>query len=105
MWSYYKKSFFFLTVISVVVLGSLGLGLECRCSSRKAVLFVFGDSNSDTGGAAAAGKGLIGEGIPDGRAFFGRPTGRLCDGRLLLDFLCKLIVAYYIISLSLSLFV
>lgn len=57
--------------------------------TQKPVIFNFGDSNSDTGGLAAA----MGYefGYPDGRAFFHRPTGRLCDGRLIIDFLCKLL--------------
>jgi hypothetical protein len=52
------------------------------------VLFNFGDSNSDTGGAAA----VMGIRIapPEGRAFFRRPTGRLSDGRVVLDFICEL---------------
>ncbi|GJM94687.1 hypothetical protein PR202_ga11357 [Eleusine coracana subsp. coracana] len=51
------------------------------------VLFNFGDSNSDTGGVAAA------SGIrimpPEGRTYFGRPTGRLSDGRVIIDFFCE----------------
>lgn len=51
------------------------------------VLFNFGDSNSDTGGVAAV------QGIriapPEGRAYFRHPTGRLSDGRVILDFICE----------------
>ncbi|XP_014629468.1 GDSL esterase/lipase At1g09390 isoform X1 [Glycine max] len=49
------------------------------------VLFVFGDSNSDTGGLASG----LGFPInpPNGRNFFHRSTGRLSDGRLLIDLL------------------
>ncbi|XP_051140090.1 GDSL esterase/lipase At1g09390-like isoform X2 [Andrographis paniculata] len=56
-------------------------------SSRKntPVIFNFGDSNSDTGGLAAATG--FNFGYPDARAFFHQPTGRLCDGRLIIDFL------------------
>ncbi|RLN28484.1 GDSL esterase/lipase [Panicum miliaceum] len=51
------------------------------------VLFNFGDSNSDTGGVAA----VMGIRIapPEGRAYFHHPTGRLSDGRVILDFICK----------------
>jgi hypothetical protein len=51
------------------------------------VLFNFGDSNSDTGGVAA----VMGIRIapPEGRAYFRRPTGRLSDGRVVLDFICE----------------
>jgi hypothetical protein len=51
------------------------------------VLFNFGDSNSDTGGVAA----VMGIHIapPEGRAYFHHPTGRLSDGRVILDFICE----------------
>ncbi|RWW63353.1 hypothetical protein BHE74_00029475 [Ensete ventricosum] len=58
----------------------------------KCVLFNFGDSNSDTGGLMAGlGRYL---GPPSGRQFFHRPTGRFCDGRLYIDFLCALKMSY-----------
>uniref|UniRef100_A0A0D9ZUJ1 Uncharacterized protein n=1 Tax=Oryza glumipatula TaxID=40148 RepID=A0A0D9ZUJ1_9ORYZ len=49
------------------------------------VVFNFGDSNSDTGGVAA----VMGIHIaaPEGRAYFHHPTGRLSDGRVILDFI------------------
>lgn len=53
---------------------------------QKPVIFNFGDSNSDTGGLS---EGLgIKFGLPTGRTFFHKPAGRLCDGRLMIDFLC-----------------
>ena len=52
------------------------------------VLFNFGDSNSDTGGVAAAGG--INIQPPEGRNYFGHPTGRLSDGRVIIDFICEL---------------
>lgn len=89
MWCDYKKgglvllAYIYISVVVVVVVLGGGSEEECR---RKAVIFNFGDSNSDTGGLAAA----MGYefGYPDGRAFF-HGTGRLCDGRLIIDFLCK----------------
>ena len=55
--------------------------------SAEVLVFNFGDSNSDTGGVAA----IMGIHIaaPEGRAFFGHPPGRLCDGRVVLDFICE----------------
>ncbi|KAK6121106.1 hypothetical protein DH2020_045158 [Rehmannia glutinosa] len=50
------------------------------------IIFNFGDSNSDTGGLVA-GLGFPVK-LPNGRTFFGRSTGRLSDGRLVIDFLC-----------------
>jgi hypothetical protein len=51
------------------------------------VLFNFGDSNSDTGGVAAAGGIRIMP--PEGRTYFHHPTGRLSDGRVIIDFFCE----------------
>uniref|UniRef100_A0A0E0JHY0 Esterase n=1 Tax=Oryza punctata TaxID=4537 RepID=A0A0E0JHY0_ORYPU len=51
------------------------------------VIFNFGDSNSDTGGMAAAmGMNIA---LPEGRTYFRRPTGRISDGRLVIDFICE----------------
>jgi hypothetical protein len=56
-------------------------------SPSSVVIFNFGDSNSDTGGMAAVnGMNLN---LPEGRTFFRRPTGRLSDGRLVIDFICE----------------
>ncbi|OAY42430.1 GDSL esterase/lipase At1g09390 isoform X2 [Manihot esculenta] len=57
---------------------------QCKNSP---IIFNFGDSNSDTGGLAA-GLGFP-VNLPNGRLFFRRSTGRLSDGRLLIDFLCQ----------------
>ncbi|KAJ4956891.1 hypothetical protein NE237_013674 [Protea cynaroides] len=62
-------------------------GSEEQVCKGKAVIFNFGDSNSDTG-SLAAGLGYN-ISLPNGRTFFRRPTGRLSDGRLVLDFLCE----------------
>jgi hypothetical protein len=49
--------------------------------------FNFGDSTSDTGGRVAA----FGLPLPPpyGQNHFKTPSGRFCDGRLILDFLSK----------------
>ncbi|XP_021898916.1 GDSL esterase/lipase At1g09390 [Carica papaya] len=57
-----------------------------RCRNPP-VIFNFGDSNSDTGGLVA-GLGFPVT-LPNGRTFFRRSTGRLSDGRLLIDILCQ----------------
>lgn len=47
-------------------------------------VFNFGDSNSDTGGLAAA----FGQApLPNGETFFHRSAGRYSDGRLVIDFI------------------
>ncbi|KAL8097714.1 GDSL esterase/lipase At5g14450-like [Apium graveolens] len=47
-------------------------------------IYNFGDSNSDTGGISAA---LYPAGPPTGETYFGIPTGRASDGRLIIDFI------------------
>ncbi|CAK7340784.1 unnamed protein product [Dovyalis caffra] len=51
-------------------------------------VFNFGDSNSDTGDLAAGLGFLLAP--PNGQIYFKTPTGRFCDGRLVVDFLSKL---------------
>ncbi|XP_073157537.1 GDSL esterase/lipase At1g54790 [Henckelia pumila] len=48
-------------------------------------VFNFGDSNSDTGGLVSG----LGESLdpPNGQTYFKKPSGRFCDGRLIIDFL------------------
>lgn len=65
----------------------LGLINISKSSPRRLRLINFGDSNSDTGGVLA-GAGLP-IGLPHGITFFHRGTGRLGDGRLVIDFLCE----------------
>lgn len=58
-----------------------------RLAHSTCVMFNFGDSNSDPGGLVA---GLgINLGLPNGQQFFNRSTGRYCDGRLYIDFICE----------------
>ncbi|CAI9111142.1 OLC1v1011284C1 [Oldenlandia corymbosa var. corymbosa] len=47
-------------------------------------IFNFGDSNSDTGGIAAAFYQPV---APFGETYFHRPAGRASDGRLIIDFI------------------
>ncbi|KAJ4824505.1 hypothetical protein Tsubulata_031585 [Turnera subulata] len=49
-------------------------------------IYNFGDSNSDTGGISAALNEIT---APNGETFFGHPSGRACDGRLLIDFIAE----------------
>ncbi|KAL0393652.1 UNVERIFIED_CONTAM: GDSL esterase/lipase [Sesamum latifolium] len=50
-------------------------------------VFNFGDSNSDTGGLISG----LAEALdsPNGQIYFQKPSGRFCDGRLIIDFLSK----------------
>ncbi|XP_021836009.2 GDSL esterase/lipase At3g62280 [Spinacia oleracea] len=68
----------------LLLISTLSNGVE---SQRRPLLVNFGDSNSDTGGVLA-GIGLP-IGLPNGITFFHRGTGRLGDGRLIIDFFCE----------------
>ncbi len=65
----------------------LGMFTSSNCSHIRPILINFGDSNSDNGGVLA-GTGLP-IGLPHGITFFHRGTGRLGDGRLVIDFFCE----------------
>ncbi|KAM3331781.1 hypothetical protein ACQJBY_027599 [Aegilops geniculata] len=86
--------------LQLVVAALLALSLSTTASSSPAPanrsscykrLFSFGDSLTDTGNyiihyANASGPVLA---LPYGETFFGRPTGRWSDGRLIIDFIGK----------------
>ncbi|KAL1563237.1 acetylajmaline esterase [Salvia divinorum] len=61
------------------------------CASSTAVdlsypaVFNFGDSNSDTGNLVAGMADHLEP--PNGQTYFQKPSGRFCDGRLIIDFL------------------
>ena len=80
----------------------LGMSKTSKCSQIRPILINFGDSNSDTGGILA-GTGLP-IGLPHGITFFHRGTGRLGDGRLVIDFLCEFNFSYIINKLLMSCF-
>ncbi|CAO2828869.1 unnamed protein product [Amaranthus hypochondriacus] len=73
--------------ILVASLGSrskraIGLSEECQIPA----IYNFGDSNSDTGCVSAA-FGRVP--YPNGITFFGKLSGRNCDGRLIIDFIAE----------------
>ncbi|CAO2142489.1 unnamed protein product [Urochloa humidicola] len=67
-------------LVLLILLLNVPVGL-CGCYKR---IFSFGDSIIDTGNFAN-GKGSLME-FPYGMTYFHRPTGRICDGRVLIDF-------------------
>ncbi|KAF5479587.1 hypothetical protein F2P56_000396 [Juglans regia] len=75
-------------VLPAVVLGGSG---PRRCEFP--AIFNFGDSNSDTGGRSAA---LSEVHQPNGETFFGHPSGRVCDGRLILDLIAEELKSPYL---------
>ncbi|KAJ8563369.1 hypothetical protein K7X08_031821 [Anisodus acutangulus] len=56
-------------------------------------IYNFGDSNSDTGGKSAAFHEVQ---PPNGQTFFGRPFGRVCDGRLIIDLIADRLELQYL---------
>lgn len=58
-------------------------------------VFNFGDSNSDTG-ELAAGLGFL-VAPPNGQDYFKIPSGRFCDGRLIVDFLSKFLIIHELV--------
>lgn len=77
---------FKLVLVSLFTLFLLPNSVLSVCKNPP-VIFNFGDSNSDTGGLVAALGYTVN--LPNGRTFFGRSTGRLSDGRLIIDFLSQ----------------
>ena len=71
-------------------------------SCRFPAIFNFGDSNSDTGSVSA----VFGRcPPPNGRTFFGKPSGRYSDGRLIVDFLGNRMIWCAILVLSFIIFI
>lgn len=76
---------FFVLFLATTLLNPVFGALECEFPA----IFNFGDSNSDTGGIAAA---FAPPQAPYGQTFFHTPSGRVSDGRLIIDFIGILII-------------
>ncbi|XXG80752.1 hypothetical protein AAC387_Pa09g1543 [Persea americana] len=76
------RAFFFFAFVSTTLQFS---HLISAVDFNYPAVFNFGDSNSDTG-ELVAGKGLHLD-LPNGVTYFQKPSGRFCDGRLIIDFL------------------
>ncbi|KAL5835590.1 hypothetical protein ACOSQ3_015148 [Xanthoceras sorbifolium] len=73
------------TITQILTLFSIVLPLAKSVDFNYPAVFNFGDSNSDTG-ELGAGLGFL-LNLPNGEVYFKTPTGRFCDGRLIVDFL------------------
>ena len=74
-------------VLHILTLISILLPLAKSIHFNFPAVFNFGDSNSDTGELIASGiETLV---PPNGQNYFHEPSGRYCDGRLIIDFLCN----------------
>ncbi|XP_030503621.2 GDSL esterase/lipase At1g54790 isoform X2 [Cannabis sativa] len=65
-------------------------------------VFNFGDSNSDTGELVAAYGSFLNS--PYGQSYFKNPSGRACDGRLIVDFLSNCL-SFAMATKTLALFI
>lgn len=79
------RAFFFFAFVSTTLQFS---HLISAVDFNYPAVFNFGDSNSDTG-ELVAGKGLHLD-LPNGVTYFQKPSGRFCDGRLIIDFLSNI---------------
>ncbi|KDP45345.1 hypothetical protein JCGZ_09594 [Jatropha curcas] len=75
-------------IIDFMAVGKVAVATSRNSKSNCAfaAIYSFGDSFADTGGMSAA-FGPVPP--PHGETFFGKPSGRLCDGRLIIDFMAE----------------
>ncbi|XP_028078121.1 GDSL esterase/lipase At3g27950-like [Camellia sinensis] len=84
---------FVLVVVVGLIGGEMGGSVKASKSCGFDTIYNFGDSNSDTGGRSA----ILGEiPPPNGETFFGKPSGRACDGRLIIDFMAETLGVPYL---------
>ncbi|KAK2640551.1 hypothetical protein Ddye_028346 [Dipteronia dyeriana] len=81
------------TITQILTLFSVVLPLANSVDFNYPAVFNFGDSNSDTG-ELGAGLGFL-LNPPNGDVYFKTPTGRFCDGRLIVDFLSKFLISFF----------
>ncbi|KAK1359457.1 putative Esterase [Heracleum sosnowskyi] len=78
-----KMSFLRILFVFILIVRVKSTGTNSQDCNIPAI-YNFGDSNSDTGGISAA---LSPADPPTGETYFGIPTGRASDGRLIIDFI------------------
>jgi hypothetical protein len=98
--NFQPRGLLFPAAATAVVLVLVGAAPAAGCYPR---VFSFGDSLADTGNYAffygnSSNPALR---LPYGETFFHRPTGRFSNGRIVLDFIGNLLVAYRYKSISL----
>ncbi|XP_059652524.1 GDSL esterase/lipase At1g54790-like [Cornus florida] len=73
------------SILQILTFFSIFFSLSNSIDFNYPAVFNFGDSNSDTGDLVAGMGDLLLP--PNGQTFFKTPSGRFCDGRLIVDFL------------------
>ncbi|XP_009796574.1 GDSL esterase/lipase At1g09390-like [Nicotiana tabacum] len=82
-----ERIFYFLSFIISLIIGLFfPLSVDSQCNGNL-VIINFGDSNSDTGGYVII-RGMIGQ-LPKKHTINHDLAGRMCDGKLVIDFLCE----------------
>ncbi|CAN1143523.1 GDSL esterase/lipase At1g28660 [Linum perenne] len=89
-----KVNFFLLLVLSTTANSSLSTAANWPPAGCFSSIFSFGDSIADTGNHCillenSGGKLKNNCFLPYGETFFHRPTGRSCNGRLIIDFIAE----------------
>ncbi|XP_030521700.2 GDSL esterase/lipase At5g45910-like [Rhodamnia argentea] len=84
-------------IILILLQCCLALKTSSTILHKYESIFNFGDSLSDTGNfiRSAAGLPVVPE-FPYGKTFFGHPTGRFSDGRLIIDFIAEAVGLPYL---------
>jgi hypothetical protein len=87
-----------LAVVLVVLaaVGAAAESMEAAAKGRYHALFNFGDSLADAGNLIQNGTPeiLATARLPYGQTYFGKPTGRCSDGRLVIDHLGTVLLAF-----------
>lgn len=81
-------------VLRLVLVAACHFVFSCKVAAsggcRFPALFSFGTSLSDTGNGVLTNRIFNSSAqFPYGETYFGRPSGRFCDGRIMLDFLAQ----------------
>ncbi|CAN1152214.1 GDSL esterase/lipase At3g26430 [Linum perenne] len=83
------------SIIFISLISSLLLPQSSSSSCHVPAIYNLGDSNSDTGSQPA----IFGRApFPNGQTFFGKPSGRYSDGRMIIDFLAEKLGLPYLSS-------
>ncbi|KAL2539601.1 GDSL esterase/lipase [Abeliophyllum distichum] len=90
---------FFFTIISILIFSTPSTANAGILSHPFKKVYAFGDAETDTGNTRSSTGPTIFRFVsnhPYGRTFFGHPTNRYCDGRLVIDFVAEALSLPYL---------